>query len=243
MTIMIFILLQNLLLLDFCNLLTHQRFVISKHRNFDLRLKISDLSKVFSIAEKSNFDSIEQFKVLKKRSLSNYNFRKVKSWKILKFRLRKRKFHNFDFSQPLHRYIYSKRVLKKRIGNDCASQGVRWERGKPRSRFQAIREICLRRNARSQRHFPPFYVRGIIGSENHHPPFPAITILWTKAFACVSTVYIHTHICTHSHRGNHHPSFFPPPSLGAPITPSLSHSRACRVGCVRIAFRCAFTGG
>lgn len=66
MTIMIFILLQNLLLLDFCNLLTHQRFVISKHRNFDLRLKISDLSKVFSIAEKSNFDSIEQFKVPKK---------------------------------------------------------------------------------------------------------------------------------------------------------------------------------
>lgn len=63
MTIMIFILLQNLLLLDFCNLLTHQRFVISKHRNFDLRLKISDL---FSIAEKSNFDSIEQFKVPKK---------------------------------------------------------------------------------------------------------------------------------------------------------------------------------
>lgn len=63
MTFMIFILLQNLLLLDFCNLLTHQRFVISKHRNFDLRLKISDL---FSIAEKSNFDSIEQFKVPKK---------------------------------------------------------------------------------------------------------------------------------------------------------------------------------
>lgn len=65
----------------------------------------------------------------------------------------------------------------------------------------------------------------------------------SRAFlACIYTcIYVYSHRVS----GNHHPSFFPLlyPPLGAPITLSLSHSRACRVGCVRIAFRCAFTGG
>lgn len=167
--------------------------------------------------------------------------------------IEKGKFHDFDnpgiFSTPSrssHRYIYSKevqQVLKKRIGNHCASQGVRWERGKPRSRFQAIREICLRRNARSQRRFPLFTYAG---SSDRKIIIRRFLQLWTKPFACVSGVYIHMYICIQSSCVGKSSSviFSPPlPPLGAPITLSLSHSRACRVGCVRIAFRCAFTGG
>lgn len=149
--------------------------------------------------------------------------------------MKKGKFHDFDnpgiFSTPprsSHRYIYSKevqQVLKKRIGNHCASQGVRWERGKPRSRFQAIREICLRRNARSQRRFPLFTYAG---SSDRKIIIRRFLQLWTKPFACVSGVYIHMYTCIYSHRvsGNHHPSFFPllyPPSV--PQSRSLCRTR------------------
>lgn len=123
-------------------------------------------------------------------------------------------------------------------------KGVRWERGKacsvpsdrPLKFVYKKREIVTR--------FSPFcWRREIIGSENHHPSFPAITILCTKAFACVSahTVIVCREIIIRHFFSSASPLFFFRfsfiPIIIPPFLLSSLHSRACWMPACRSHFR------
>lgn len=87
----------------------------------------------------------------------------------------------------------------------------------PRNLFAKKREIATP--------LPPFYVRGIIGSENHHPPFPAIMdkAVRVRFWRVYTHVYMYTVIVCREIIIRH---FFPsstPPSV--PQSRSLCRTR------------------
>lgn len=94
----------------------------------------------------------------------------------------------------------------------------------PRNLFAKKREIATP--------LPPFYVRGIIGSENHHPPFPAIMdkAVRVRFWRVYTHVYMYTVIVCREIIIRH---FFP--SSTPPRCPNhaLSVALACVPGWLR----------